>query len=315
MPDLHGVGFRGGIFGYLIDTTLAKNTQYDCLSYTWGTGPYEHSIRMGDHRICIPRNLYTALRCLQLKDEPRLVWVDFFCINQEDAEERQTQVEMMYQIYQGAREVVVDLGHASEGSENLPGLFEDIIVAAAEEYGIHVKPRTPNALAGRARLPPSTSDIWHAFKSFLERPWFTRVWIIQEVIAAKKFIVICGGWTIAGGTLFTVLEVAIEWQLPCCFRRRHSLSDRPDKHRLIGLLERSRHARSTDPRDRAFAFLNLCREQERQSLRPDYTETVAETYTRIARFFVSQGEASRLLCNAFLSDSTLQLPTWIPDWS
>lgn len=143
--------------------------------------------------------------------------------------------------------------------------------------------------------------------------------------------------------------MAIEWQLPCCpthsesrlawendatvglrqiclmlhlgiaekagFRSRYGLSDKPDKHRLIGLLQRSRHARSTDPRDRAFAFLNLCREQERQALRPDYTETVAETYTRIARFFVSQGEASRLLCNAFLSDSTLQLATRIPDWS
>ncbi|PMD18432.1 HET-domain-containing protein, partial [Hyaloscypha hepaticicola] len=179
MPDLQGVGFKGDIFGYLIDTTLAKNTQYYCLSYTWGMGPYEYSIRMGDHRICIPRNLYRALRYLQLKDKPRLVWVDFFCINQEDAEERQTQVEMMYQIYQGAREVVVDLGHASDGSENLPGLFKDIIVAASEEYGIHAKPQTPNTLAGH----------WHAFKSFLERPWFTRVWIIQEVIAAKKFIV------------------------------------------------------------------------------------------------------------------------------
>jgi hypothetical protein len=99
------------------------------------------------------------------------------------------------------------------------------------------------------------------------------------------------------------------------FPRRTHLTARPKEYRLIGLLERSRHARSTDPRDEVFAFLNLCREEERRSLCPDYMETVAETYARVARVLINRGEAPRLLCNAFLSDSTLQLPSWIPDWS
>src|ERR1700761_1990464 len=111
--------FRGELYGQLIDVPISGNTQYDCLSYAWGTDDSECAIRLGDHWIAIPHNLYAALAALQLKDEPRLVWVDCICINQLDNEERKSQVEMMYQIYQGAREVIVDLGNQHDGSENL----------------------------------------------------------------------------------------------------------------------------------------------------------------------------------------------------
>jgi hypothetical protein len=57
---------------------------------------------------------------------------------------------------------------------------------------------------------------------------------------------------------------------------------------LLDLLERSRHTKSTDPRDRAFAFLNLCRERGEKDLGPDCTETASETYIRVAKFFVEK---------------------------
>ena len=239
------------------------------------------------------------------------------CINQEDLEERKTQVEMMYQIYRGAKEVIVDLGYQSNGSEKLAGLLEQIRQVVYEECNrdihLHAGQHTLGALAasGRDRLPPTDDIVWRAFRKFLERPWFTRVWVVQEAIAAKKLTVMCGYWAMNGATLFFILEVANEWQLPCLpthsegqhkwennaavgFRQimlmlhlricdkddfyKTPLTDRPKGYRLIGLLERSRHAKSTDPRDRVFAFLNLCGEEERRFLRPDYTETVAERW-------------------------------------
>src|SRR6201999_1527535 len=113
---------------------------------------------------------------------------------------------------------------------------------------------------------------------FLERPWFTRVWVIQEAIASKEFTVMCGCWKMNGASFFTVLEAVLEWRLPCLpvhsenqdmwgdnasrsirqiwlllnlgIREKGYLAPTPKGHRLISLLERSRHARSTDPRDR-----------------------------------------------------------------
>jgi hypothetical protein len=220
--EIYGGGtFMGELFGQLIDVTLVGNTQYDCLSYTWGTGPWDYAVRLGDSRIAIPQNLYSALKALQLEDEPRLVWVDIVCINQNDSEERKAQVEMMYQIYRGAREVIVDLGYQSDGSENLAGLLEQIRVVIYEECNrdilLHAGQHTIGTLAarGRDRLPPEEDIIWHTFRKFLERPWFTRVWVIQEAIAAKKLTVMCGCWAMKGPTLFTILDVVVEWGLPC----------------------------------------------------------------------------------------------------
>ena len=84
---------------------------------------------------------------------------------------------------------------------------------------------------------------------------------------------------------------------------------------LLGILEGCCHIRSSDPRDRVFALLSLSKERHVPDLQPDYTETVVETYMRLALYIIQAGQGGRLLCNAFLADSSLDLPSWVPDWS
>lgn len=335
--------FMGALHGELIDANLSEETPYDCLSYTWGTGPRLHTIWLDSYRIAIADNLYRALCCLRKQDEPRLVWVDFVCINQQDLQERKQQVDIMFQIYQGAEEVVVDLGAEADGSEKLPGLFEQFDASVFEPPDSEASVAYPQGYDA-SRLPPAEDAVWHSFRKLIERPWFTRVWIIQEAVAAKKLSVICGNWSMSGSDLFLIIGIAMECQLPClpkmsegnpwenaaaigyrqilllhqlgvCKERDASIFPCSKEWGLLELLERSRHAGATDPRDRVFAFLNLCKEKGEDDLAPDYTETVTETYMRLAKFAVSKGDVSRLLCNAFLSDSKLNLPSWVPDWS
>ncbi|KAG7286760.1 hypothetical protein NEMBOFW57_009076 [Staphylotrichum longicolle] len=336
------------LHGDLIDVNIADSDKlaYTCLSYAWGTEAQTTPIWIQDYRVGITPTLSRALRCLMRQDEPRLVWVDFICINQDDLVERKEQVELMYQIYHGAEDVCVYLGDEEDGSENVAVLLTDILRAmrSKSELGTTV------LSVQKDLLPPRESHVWRCLRKVLERPWFTRVWVVQEAIAGKELMVICGRWGMSGRSFFLAVEAGVDQELPFMpttddgnswtapiasslrqimlmgqlgiyFARNERVEQAMPAWRrdwsLLDLLERSRHAKSTDPRDRVFAFLNLCRERGEKSLGPDYTETVAETYLRVAKFFVEKGgeAVSRLLCNALLSESTLILPSWVPDWS
>lgn len=81
LNDIAGMDLRPGhLHGILIDADLSGGVCYECMSYTWGTAPQGRSLWLADYLVPISDNLNRALRCLQLKDEIRLVWVDFVYI-------------------------------------------------------------------------------------------------------------------------------------------------------------------------------------------------------------------------------------------
>jgi hypothetical protein len=43
----------------------------------------------------------------------------------------------------------------------------------------------------------STDVMWEALRAFLHRPWFTRLWVIQEVVSTLSVDIICGSWTVS----------------------------------------------------------------------------------------------------------------------
>jgi hypothetical protein len=52
---------------------------------------------------------------------------------------------------------------------------------------------------------------------------------------------------------------------------------------LIDLLHRSQAARATDPRDRIYALLNPSKDKLAVEARPDYSQTVEQTFVRFAK--------------------------------
>ena len=75
------------------------------LSYVCGDQSQLERIRCGSEDVGIPRNTYDALAYLRLVDRPRLVWVDYLCINQDDKTEKGHQVQMLHKIYAQAHVV------------------------------------------------------------------------------------------------------------------------------------------------------------------------------------------------------------------
>ncbi|KAF2423735.1 heterokaryon incompatibility, partial [Tothia fuscella] len=86
-------------------------TEYDALSYTWGTEDKTETILCNGVELPITANLFQALRMLRPSaKERRYLWVDAICINQADESEKSDQVWNMLHIYQTARKVMAWLG-------------------------------------------------------------------------------------------------------------------------------------------------------------------------------------------------------------
>ncbi|KAF2135365.1 uncharacterized protein K452DRAFT_239048, partial [Aplosporella prunicola CBS 121167] len=103
--------------GRLVTRSLENRPNYLCLSYTWGKQDSKKSISLDGYRFPVGENLSSALHQIRRRDEEIKIWIDAICINQNDIPERNSQVEMMGQIYSAAKKVLVWLGPAAEDSD------------------------------------------------------------------------------------------------------------------------------------------------------------------------------------------------------
>jgi hypothetical protein len=136
-------------------------------------------------------NLETALRYLRYEDRPRVLWVDAVCINQNDLAERKAQVLVMGDIYTMAQTTLSWLGEASDDSDDALELIRALGDWAQDHEG--------EIFDGKGDEPPDDGSIqtttdaiewlgfplrdqnWPALWQLLERPYWTRMWIIQEL--------------------------------------------------------------------------------------------------------------------------------------
>jgi hypothetical protein len=167
---------------------MATSPVYCALSYTWGDASQLHEISIDGLRFPVTHSLLTALRHFHHVSEHQVLWVDAICINQQDNDERSEQVNKMRSIYEGATEVKVWLGEASENSGRALGLVHDLKDLLLNQGDI-----------ARFVADPSRLDQFRALEALLMRPYWKRVWVIQEVQSAAKATVYCGpdsvSWT------------------------------------------------------------------------------------------------------------------------
>jgi len=229
----------------------------------------------------------------------------------------------MRAIYSHAHRVAIYLGEEHDGSEILPRLFHRIYVAG-DKFGTlepGLKFPQPKIISASKYeefgLPPRNGPIWEVFRVFLKRPWFRRIWIIQEAVVSNRGEVICGEWSLPWKLFTDIFQIAIVnnmgilggteddderaaagrllWFMTV-LRPRDSLFK--PQWKLIHLLHRCRVASATDARDYIFGLLGLSSEANEDDLRPDYAHTLEQVYCRVAEYFVKHGDAISLLYNS-----------------
>jgi hypothetical protein len=83
----------------------------------WGGSETLKAISVDRQSISVRQNLWFALDALRDQVNPRTLWTNALCINQDDVQGRNRQVAMMGRIYQEATKVLVWLGEAADDSE------------------------------------------------------------------------------------------------------------------------------------------------------------------------------------------------------
>jgi hypothetical protein len=169
----------------LITSTWPPPLPYEALSYVWGDAAVQSTIHIESvdglpQPYPVTTNLSVALRHLRRGDRDRPMWIDALCIDQDNVEEKEQQVSKMDQIYQAAYKVCVWLGPGSDVS--------DRAMAAV-----------PKILRSISRSKRLSEQDWELFAHLLQREWFSRRWVVQEIALAKAATVRCGrkvvSWT------------------------------------------------------------------------------------------------------------------------
>ncbi|CAG8961084.1 hypothetical protein HYFRA_00002626 [Hymenoscyphus fraxineus] len=208
--------------------------RYLALSYTWGPPQPSHTISINNAPFKIGKSLFEALSQLRSTiDLP--IWIDAICIDQMNTAEKGPQLGKMYDIYSHAERTIIWLG---SGKPSTPVLFErlerlgnDAIRAGIwdlQERDFKIwhdrgDPRTTEIksqleslmMSSRNADPPFPLDA--LFDLSHEVPWFRRVWILQELSAAKDYEFMYGSSTIPGdffiaGYFFVTIWEGIELQ-------------------------------------------------------------------------------------------------------
>lgn len=187
---------QGDIHGTIKTCRLSEVPVYEALSYCWGDPVPNKVVYCDGKALLIPISLFTALSHLRLPKEPRTLWADAICFNQQDIPERNVQVLLMRQIYEKAKRVVIWLGEEAENSElglglipKLHKVYQKREVSGDKRVFLHLQDAGMQAIYD---LPSREGVAIPALLRILKRPWFERGWIIQEVAVAMSIQVQCG---------------------------------------------------------------------------------------------------------------------------
>lgn len=233
-----------------------------------------------DERVALPRNL------LQENGYP-LMWIDAICIDQSDDLEKNHQVNMMGRIFTTAGCVISWLGEEADNSRCVM-----------------------RAIRATTRTRYSSDEVKQAMDVFALRPYWRRMWIIQEFVLAQDVVILCGDegawWKdlvhfwhdtkfIHGAEGVRVFSMGCSDELypraglgALIFARQFrgdNIFQRIEPLSLHELMTTFSYGRCRDRRDRIYSLLALVEPQAGvEPLLADYTISAERLYYRVLKY-------------------------------
>ncbi|KAM0324611.1 hypothetical protein ACHAQA_007999 [Verticillium albo-atrum] len=362
---------RLAILEHSLDSTL----HYDALSYNWAVAPNQTPDRpvtistpSGPCQLLIHKPLETALLHLATATSmPHPIFIDQICINQRDSADKAAQVPLMGAIYTGSARVLVWVGPATPASDDYFRFVRHLnasaplarivqlpvdeflpIYNAIEDPSLHVAPAVAADRDAVLALIQAHPDFpLDSAVDVMARPWFTRIWTVQELCLPQEAVFVCGSEAVCitcfrAGMLFYSMHNA--WWLRNIkgdvsaelvdrrhelfklnesairmFRERRVIHGDVDKSDLFDVVVKynldSRDVKigATMAEDRVFGLMGLAREEEIwKGVRVRYGDGVG-VYTEFAGLMAAR-RADLLLFSQFPKRMP-GLPSWVPDWT
>lgn len=336
---------------------------YTALSYCWGTDSNVATMtltstminntsttptaQIQEIQVSIKLNLFIALRYLRTgAGDPRVVWVDALCINQQDIQERNQQVSIIQNVYSCATDVCIWLGEESEKArvaleilKPFTALYESDASGFLEKPTPHVN--SPHSQAGVVAAK------YREIGDLFGLPWFSRVWVLQEVFNAKTATVRIGNESLPWDLVFRigacirkarektrVTDVTLPDIFFSLFETHAELSKIAVTKQYLGrdilsLVMSGLDLDATDPRDKIFALLPIWKDTGSgplpDAIRPDYSKETSQVFADFTVWWIQTYQSLRILSTIhgalgrtwqrMTTDLTPELPDDRPSWS
>ena len=255
---------------------LDEAPRYTAISYTWGSAEATHGIFIDGDILHITESCWYTLWQARFHRPDKLHWIDAICINQADPNEKNRQVLIMSDIFGTAHDVLACVGRHEDDSELV---LERFSCYSRDELWIPMSAHLRNRPMDRFE---------RAVRRFSSRPYWERVWIVQELLIASRIFICCG-------TGIVPLRTAAGW-----FSCTHGLTDCPmlellklmdsqgrffredvsvstKGFTLTSLLMLTKERQCLDPRDRIYSLVKVIAwPTALPPLTPDYNKSRAQ---------------------------------------
>ncbi|KAL8770223.1 MAG: hypothetical protein Q9209_004065 [Squamulea sp. 1 TL-2023] len=339
--------------------SLYNAPKYEALSYTWGTTAQDQPIQIRTissqflpssspttEIVHVTKHLRAALLRLRQNTVSRRVWIDQLCIDQNNITEKNAQVKLMADIYQRAQQTVVWLGES-----DMLDVDKEAIISATERMNFRPLEREYSTLEDQDILTDligfKAQGDAHSIgqrrrgilAGLLNRPWFTRAWVYQEVVVAQRGVVLCGSIKMDMDIFINLLDGVCELDFreageaasimhsskgykpmyairEARFESRYGLSLFGKSRWLSTLWQAMGNLHATNPRDKVYAFLAFADSKEEARISPSYGKPITSVYTDATLRSISSVGSLDVLELAIKGDKTREgLPSWVPDFS
>lgn len=302
------------------------NEEYTALSYCWGDPKVLEPCTVNGVETTITVNLAAALNQFKAEgkgNENCNFWIDAVCINQKDSLEKKSQVSMMSEIYARAHKTILWLGKSGDNSDTVMDFLADVEVRGQGYFDSYDS--------------TDESPLWQDLRNFLSRPWWSRLWVIQEAMISQRPIMKCGTKEVPFNQLVQLKSLhetniyqddskfvmirnlwhgcpfaALLWDNWQAWKGRELAHWIPD----VGQFQCEKL------RDKLYGLLGLVSARAKKMIEEDVTINYDEDQKKdrdivIEAALICFHEDGLLLLQFRQTDKnpTLQLPSWTPDWT
>lgn len=308
------------IIARLFNASLDDPPRYEAVSYRWQQAQDTHFIVINGVKVPVMQNVFSALSEFRRRSYPSspIFWIDSICINQNCTKDRNTQVQLMGRIYSTASGVRMWVGTEDDHADQAFELIRRC------------------AMPGQTSADVAANVIWNeagtrAVTKLLQRDYWNRMWVFQEIVLAREAVVHCGKHRVPWSSLRWLDAVSSEHKLwreaqiekpwilqfrKALFRIAHFCISAEEARHINNVLHPTRHLQCQDPRDKLYALRGVC-EALTDIVEVDYSVPVRTVFTDFAKKQILQaGNLSALLTAGLwspLNGDDINLPSWVPD--
>lgn len=329
----------------IIEVVLDEAPLFEALSYTWRNEKPSVRISVSDGSfVLVTQAVDEFLRYRRTFFGEMIFWIDGACINQASNKDKNQQVPLMRDIYTRASRVVVWLGPLVE-AEDAHLAREQLFYLVGSQRMLNV----PLEDHFRQLMTTDGSDGWKSLLKVFEHPWFSRVWVVQEVALASRVDVMYGTITIGWEDFAACIEILSDPLLAGPAQLDNGSNSKGGVRTLKKKIENLSNARiianlrntvqsgqtpalasvlmdctafkSTNARDKVYGLLGITSDGSHRDLLPDYDYSEMDVFMKTAKYILSRSSPppvphmfQRAGTGFGRSVDTEELPSWIPDW-